>query len=137
MIPTAFWYDNVHVARTEHYRDFIFDKERKYVAKGGFVEDKLSPAIMKDIKQDGVEAGWGKFGSFLLDDHAGVAFTGHLDGGSFMTEEEREGSRHTWEEKNRAIAEAKRVREGKTGEGGVNVLEEGDGGGLGELTIED
>jgi hypothetical protein len=60
LLPTAFWYDNIHVVRTEHYRDFIFDPAKKLVAKGGFVEDKLSPAIMSAIKEEGMEQGWGR-----------------------------------------------------------------------------
>jgi len=25
LTPTLFWYDNVHLAETEHYRDFVFN----------------------------------------------------------------------------------------------------------------
>ena len=91
LIPTLFWYDNVHIARTEHYRDFVFDPKLKLVAKGGFVEDKLSPAMVKTARKLGFKEGWGKFGCFLLDDHCGVSFTGHLDGGSYLTDEQRRG----------------------------------------------
>ena len=37
---TLFWYDNVHIAETEHYRDFVFNPVYKMVKKGGFVEGK-------------------------------------------------------------------------------------------------
>ena len=89
LIPTLFWYDNVHVVLTEHYRDFVFDPALQLVAKGGFVEDKLSPAMVTGCKTKGLKEGFDKFGCYLLDDHLGMAFTGHSDGGNFMTQEQR------------------------------------------------
>jgi len=89
LTPTIFWFDNIHICETSHYRKFIFDPKLKMVAKGGFVEDKLSPVITKSVERLGLKKGHGRFGSYLLDDHSGYFFTGHLDGGSFMTEEER------------------------------------------------
>ena len=136
LLPTAFWYDNVHVARTEHYRDYIFDPEKKLVAKGGFVEDKLSPAIMASIKAEGLTEGWGKYGCFLLDDHSGVPFTGHLDGGSFMTDEEREKNRPKWDDSNGAKEkeEERRAKEetdrARAERGEEQEEEDGEGGGL-------
>ena len=35
LTPTLFWYDNIHICETAHYRDFIFDPSRKMVARGG------------------------------------------------------------------------------------------------------
>ena len=35
LTPTLFWYDNVHVCETAHYRDFVFDPLYKMVARGG------------------------------------------------------------------------------------------------------
>ena len=57
------------------------------VAKGGFVEDKLSPALRRTVERLGLKDGHSRFGCYLLDDHSGMFFTGHLDGGSYMTEE--------------------------------------------------
>lgn len=37
--PTFFWYDNIHLAETEHYRNFVFNPLYKMVARGGFVEE--------------------------------------------------------------------------------------------------
>lgn len=90
LTPTLFWYDNTHVCETSHYRDFIFDPKYKMVARGGFVEDKLSPVITRSVERLGLREGHSKFGCYLLDDHSGYFFTGHLDGGSFMTTEERQ-----------------------------------------------
>lgn len=87
LTPTLFWYDNVHICETKHYRDFIFDPVYKMVAKGGFVEDKLSPVIKRTVERLGLAEGHSRFGCYLLDDHSGFFFTGHLDGGSYMTTE--------------------------------------------------
>jgi hypothetical protein len=86
LTPTLFWYDNVHICDTAHYRDFIFHPSYKMVARGGFVEDKLSPVLKRTVERLGLQEGHARFGCYLLDDHSGTFFTGHLDGGSFLTE---------------------------------------------------
>ena len=85
LTPTLFWYDNVHICDTAHYRDFIFKPSYKMVARGGFVEDKLSPVIKRTVERLGFTEGHSRFGCFLLDDGSGMFFTGHLDGGSYLT----------------------------------------------------
>jgi hypothetical protein len=90
LTPTLFWYDNVHCCETAHYRDFILNTKYKMVARGGFVEDKLSPAIIRSVERFGLREGHSKFGCYLLDDHSGFFFTGHLDGGSFISEAEKQ-----------------------------------------------
>jgi len=60
---------------------------RKLVARGGFVEDKLSQKLVSDVREKGFKDGWEEYGCYLVDDHAGVPFTGHIDGGNFLTEE--------------------------------------------------
>lgn len=89
LTPTLFWYDNVHICETAHYRDFIFDPVAKMVARGGFVEDKLSPVILRVVEKWGLAKGHARFGCYLLDDHSGCFFTGHMDGGSFLVQSER------------------------------------------------
>jgi len=81
----TFWYDNVHIAETAHYRDFVFGHKYKMVKKGGFVEDKLSPVLTGTLERLGLKEGHGRFGCFLLDDHSGRFFTGHIDGGAFIS----------------------------------------------------
>jgi hypothetical protein len=90
LTPTLFWYDNVHICETKHYRDFIFYPPFKMVTRGGFVEDKLSPILKRTVEKMGLKEGHSRFGCYLLDDHSGMFFTGHLDGGSYMSAEERE-----------------------------------------------
>ena len=89
LTPTLFWFDNIHIAETKHYRDFIFHSSYKMVARGGFVEDKLSPVLKRTVERLGLKEGHSRFGCYLLDDHSGFFFTGHLDGGSFISCEER------------------------------------------------
>jgi hypothetical protein len=89
LTPTFFWYDNVHICETAHYRDFVFHPSYKMVVRGGFVEDKLSPVIKKTVERLGLVQGHARFGCFLLDDHSGMFFTGHLDGGSYLTPEQK------------------------------------------------
>eukprot|EP00546_Thalassionema_frauenfeldii_P001527 CAMPEP_0178934900 /NCGR_PEP_ID=MMETSP0786-20121207/24177_1 /TAXON_ID=186022 /ORGANISM="Thalassionema frauenfeldii, Strain CCMP 1798" /LENGTH=231 /DNA_ID=CAMNT_0020612849 /DNA_START=432 /DNA_END=1127 /DNA_ORIENTATION=- len=90
LIPTFFWYDNIHVCCTSHYRDFIFNPTYKMVARGGFVEDKLSPVIKRNVERLGsLQRAHARFGCYLLDDHSGLFFTGHLDGGSYLTRDEK------------------------------------------------
>ena len=95
LTPTLFWYDNVHICETEHYRDFVFDPTYKMVARGGFVEDKLSPVLKRTVERLGLRDGHSRFGCYLLDDHSGMFFTGHLDGGAYITTEERKKLRTT------------------------------------------
>jgi hypothetical protein len=54
LTPTLFWYDNTHNAETAHYRDFVFNPQYKMVARGGFVEDKLSPCIIRGCERLGL-----------------------------------------------------------------------------------
>jgi hypothetical protein len=90
LTPTLFWYDNVHICETSHYRDFVFDPQLKMVVRGGFVEDKLSQVIKRTVERLGLKEGHSRFGCFLLDDHSGMFFTGHLDGGTYMTPQQRQ-----------------------------------------------
>jgi len=90
LTPILFWYDNTHICETAHYRDFIFNPKEKHVKRGGFVEDKLSPVIFRHVEKLGLQQAHSKFGCYVLDDHSGFFFTGHLDGGSYMTVEEKQ-----------------------------------------------
>lgn len=97
LIPTMYWYDNIHIVDTAHYRDFIFEESFRMVSRGGFVEDKCSPVLIKTLERLGLREGHARFGCYILDDGAGVHFTGHLDGGTYLTKEQRE----TMKQKNR------------------------------------
>ena len=100
------------------------------VAPGGFVEDKVSPVIKKSVERFGLIEGHARFGCYLLDDHSGMFFTGkfnltkrdggtntrkepsqysffltgHLDGGSYITVEEKQAILKASEKKKLACA---------------------------------
>ena len=93
LVPTLYWYDNIHICETRHYRDFIFHPQYKMCVRGGFVEDKLSPILKRTVERLGLRDGHSRFGCYLLDDHSGMFFTGHLDGGSYLSPEERNALR--------------------------------------------
>jgi hypothetical protein len=125
--PLLQFYDSTHIALTDFYREFVFEPRFRLVSAGGFVEDKLSVALMSVVRRDGLVRGHGKFGCYLYEDgrswdevralsgaaaRAATADTGgcdrrqengsshrpeggaapivgHLDGGSFLTEDQR------------------------------------------------
>ena len=41
--------------------------------------------LKRTVERLGLEEGHARFGCFLLDDHSGLPFTGHFDGGTYMT----------------------------------------------------
>jgi hypothetical protein len=87
--PTLFWYDNIHLAATTHYSEFIFNPSYKMAARGGFVEEGVHPVLKKTLDRLGLTQGHSRFGCYLLDDHSGFFFTGHLDGGNYIPEDLR------------------------------------------------
>lgn len=106
LFPLLQFYDSTHVALAEYYRGFIFARETHLVARGGFVEDKVSNRMMESIKKRGLAGGHRRYGVYLYDDglswdgvddgkrhaHRGdgvTAMVGHLDGRSLLTEAQR------------------------------------------------
>lgn len=49
----------------------------------------MLPVLKKTLDRLGLREGHRRFGCFLLDDHSGYFFTGHLDGGSYIPEDLR------------------------------------------------
>lgn len=98
LIPTLFWFDNSHICETSHYRDFVFNDVFRQVARGGFVEDKVSPVLKKTCERLGLRDGFSRYGCYILDDHSGAAFTGHLDGGTFSSHSMNNETNETNEE---------------------------------------
>ena len=71
-VPLLQWYDSTHFCSTAHYRSFVFGRRngKRLVAKGGFIEDKLSQQQLAEIREGGVEANR-DWGTYLLDDGSG------------------------------------------------------------------
>lgn len=109
LVPLLQFYDSTHLALTGYYREFIFDPKRRLVARGGFVEDKVSAAMLRVMRRDGFAAGHALFGTWLYDDgqswvgseekpdqsrsyragRGAVPLVGHVDGKSFLTAEQK------------------------------------------------
>ena len=70
LTPTIFWYDNTHICETAHYRDFIYNNQFKMVNHGGFVEESVSPILVKNVERLGFAQGHNRFGCYILDDHS-------------------------------------------------------------------
>lgn len=65
LLPMIIWLDSTHIARTEWYREFIFDRNGRHVAPGGFIEDKLGQVQLKRFMEDGFVS-HKEFGTFML-----------------------------------------------------------------------
>jgi hypothetical protein len=51
-VPLLQWYDSTHLCSTHHYRSFVFGRRngKRLVAKGGFIEDKLSQQQLAEVR---------------------------------------------------------------------------------------
>eukprot|EP01043_Picozoa_sp_COSAG02_P022893 COSAG02_NODE_1204_length_13898_cov_42.005870_10_plen_424_part_00 len=51
-VPLLQWYDSTHLCCTKHYRTFVFGRRngKRLVAKGGFIEDKLSQQQQAEVR---------------------------------------------------------------------------------------
>lgn len=67
--------------QTEWYRTFVFNGHR--VARGGFIEDKLGPAMLAQLRAHG-PAAHARFGTWLFDDACPDPIVGHLNGRSVL-----------------------------------------------------
>ena len=54
LLPMIQWYDSTHIATVEHYRNFVFGRER--LTKGNFIEADLGQKQLQSIQQCGMEA---------------------------------------------------------------------------------
>ena len=75
-LPLLQIYDSSHIATVDFYLNFIF--ANKYVAKSGFIEDKLGGIQVTDIKLNGFAAHT-KYGTYLYGDGS-ESVVQHLDG---------------------------------------------------------
>ena len=81
----------IHTIARQHIVEIsYFTQNTAWLARGGFVEDKLSPVIQRNVEKLGLRDSHEKFGSYLLDGHSGFFYTGHFDGGSYIMRRERE-----------------------------------------------
>lgn len=80
VLPLVQWYDSMHLAQADYYRNFVFGP-RKLVVRGGFIEDKFGQAQLADIRARGVDVAHAEWGTYLLyGDGFAEPCVGHLDG---------------------------------------------------------
>lgn len=63
-LPLCQWYDSTHVCEVEHYRKLVFGPQSP-VDRGSFIEEKLAPAQLADIRRRGLAAAHGRYGTFM------------------------------------------------------------------------
>jgi hypothetical protein len=86
MVPLYVWFDRNHVASVEFYKENVFSSG--LVRKGTFIEDCYGQEMLKDIKENGLEA-HKKYGCYFFDDGIDESMIHHIDGRRWMTPEQR------------------------------------------------
>lgn len=72
LVPLIHFYDSTHIARTDHYINFIVNPKRRIVARGGFVEEGVTSALHEAIRREGFVVGHGVFGCYLFEEPLGL-----------------------------------------------------------------
>jgi hypothetical protein len=86
MVPLYVWFDRNHVASTSFYKENVFTSG--LVRKGTFIEDCYGQQMLKDIKENGLDA-HKKYGCYFYDDGIDESMIHHIDGRRWMTPEQR------------------------------------------------
>lgn len=68
LIPLFQFYDSTHVALTSFYTQLVFAPSSRVVGSGGFVEEHVSAALQRALKDHGIRKGHSIFGCYLFDD---------------------------------------------------------------------
>jgi len=92
LVPLLYWYDKTHICRSDHYREFVFERHQRRrwgLRNGDFIEDTLGQEQLKDIKINGIGA-HGKYGTFLYyNDDGRHRCIRHLNGRRYLTKEQK------------------------------------------------
>lgn len=102
-VKLMFWYDKIHIARTDYYKNVVFGKYC-CVRKGQFIEDRLGHWQLKKIYLEGLEKAHWRFGTYLwYPDEGRERYIQHLEGRKFQLEKvkaelypERLTQKHLW-----------------------------------------
>ena len=76
----AFWWDSTHLARVDHYLNFVF--RQRCVRRGTFTEDTLGMQMLAEIKAGGLAAAE-PYAAWVWDDEGRdeeCRVVGHLNG---------------------------------------------------------
>ncbi|KAJ3195671.1 hypothetical protein HK101_011413 [Irineochytrium annulatum] len=88
LCKSFFWFDKNHIARTDHYRTFIFSKGR--FSRGDFIEDTYGQDMIASIKEGGLDAWKEHRGVYLYHpDDGRIAAVVHVNGREYLGEEGR------------------------------------------------
>jgi hypothetical protein len=94
LMPIDFWYDKPHIVRRDDYLNFVFGQRHFNFQTGvsmevtNFVEDSLGNIERSNIKRHGY-CGFSQYGTYSLYDDPSMPILGHLDGRSYLTEEQK------------------------------------------------
>ena len=81
LMPLNFWYDRIHIVRTEYYKNYVFNEKESGVKVKNFIEDSFGQKEMNDLKKYGLDA-FKKYNSFILYDSKESAVV-HVSGRTY------------------------------------------------------
>eukprot|EP00300_Choanocystis_sp_HF-7_P024345 c2576_g1_i1.p1 GENE.c2576_g1_i1~~c2576_g1_i1.p1 ORF type:complete len:333 (+),score=67.10 c2576_g1_i1:27-1001(+) len=76
-VPLLQFYDSTHVCLTQHYREFIFNRRYGFAKRGDFIESRMGPIMLADIRENGMEQ-HAKYATWVLEVTPGDAEANHL-----------------------------------------------------------
>lgn len=80
-----FWFDRIHIARTDFYKTVIFNNNR--FKKGDFIEDTFGHVMLNDCKN----GSWEKYNAYMYCPNDGLQICcSHLNGRTYVNQKERE-----------------------------------------------
>jgi hypothetical protein len=91
LLPLHFWYDRIHIARTQYYKDYVFNPAASGVFVKNFVEDTFGQFQVADVKKNGL-AGFHRYNSFILHYDEADAVV-HANGRRYLTADARRNVR--------------------------------------------
>lgn len=76
LVPLAFWYGRTHLARTDHYVDFVLDRPLRV---GDHLEELLGVRQLREMQELGPELAHPRYGNYVLDQGEEIVLY-HLSG---------------------------------------------------------
>jgi len=82
-LPNVQWFDSTHICKTKWYKKFVFDRRKRLVSRGGFIECTFGQIQLADFREKGLKA-VNYWGTWLLDDLQ-ERCVGHVNGRRALT----------------------------------------------------
>ncbi len=83
LMPLYFWYDRIHIARVDYYKNYVYNKDKSGVTVKNFIEDTFGQKERMDLKINGMSA-FKKYNTFILFDNKKTAVA-HAGGRTYRT----------------------------------------------------